>query len=93
MTDPEPQTPPALAAEGTTTFRTRYFYASPPLHPVGFVAVGNAYDWAAYTAGMPTYSDPGPFWERVARDGNKLPEPVARAIFPDSDLAERNYRR
>ncbi len=68
--------------ESAVMVQTRYLYADRPLHPVGFIAVGNQHDWAAYTAGLPTYSRPGPFWVRVYRDGAKLPEDVARAMFP-----------
>lgn len=73
-----------LAAELGDGFevQTRYLFCSGPLLPVGAIAVGNRYDWAAYVAGLPIYGPPGAFWSRVYRDGAKLPADVAIAWFP-----------
>lgn len=62
----------------------RYMFSASPLTPVVVVAVeGGANDWAAYVAGLQTYSEPQPeFLQRVYRDGYKLTEEQARGFFP-----------
>lgn len=76
----------------------RYFFACPPLRqessypcPVLVVAVaGAARDWAAYVGGIGYGADDDTKAEAVHRYGGKLPEPVARAFFPNIEL---EYRR
>lgn len=70
---------------------SRYMFCSRPLYPISVVAVeGGAGDWAAYVAGLPTYSEPrDDFLERVYREGAKLTEGQARGFFPDIQLRYR----
>lgn len=70
---------------------SRYLFCGRPLYPISVVAIqGSAYDWAAYIAGLPIYSEPqDDFLERVYRDGAKLTEEQARAFFPDVELRYR----
>lgn len=69
----------------------RYMFSASPLCPVVAVAVrGGGNDWAAYIAGLQTYSEPQPaFLERVYREGYKLTAEQARGFFPAIDLVYR----
>lgn len=70
---------------------SRYCFNASPLTPVSIVAVrGTGGDWAAYLAGLQTYSEPQPaFLARVYREGFKLTEEQARAFFPGVELEYR----
>ncbi|GAG81689.1 unnamed protein product [marine sediment metagenome] len=51
---------------------------------------GHAGDWAAYIGAVPGYSHDAE-WREVASDGSKLPESVARILFPAfEDLVYRS---
>lgn len=69
----------------------RYMFSASPLCPVVVVAVeGGGKDWAAYLAGLPTYSEPQiAFLERVYREGFKLTADQARGFFPGIELRYR----
>lgn len=70
---------------------SRYMFSASPLCPVVVVAVeGGASDWAAYLAGLQTYSEPQPaFLQRVYREGYKLTADQARGFFPGIELRYR----
>lgn len=69
----------------------RYMFNASPLCPVVVVAVaGGGNDWAAYIAGLQTYSEPQPaFLQRVYREGYKLTADQAREFFPSIELRYR----
>ncbi|OGT54310.1 MAG: hypothetical protein A3E01_15205 [Gammaproteobacteria bacterium RIFCSPHIGHO2_12_FULL_63_22] len=75
-------------------FAYRYLFGAFPLTPVVVVAVqGGGNDWAAYIAGLQTYSEPQPdFLQRVYREGCKLSESEAIAFFPHVN-PDLSYRR
>jgi len=56
------------------------------------VKKGTVNDWAAYIGGV-LGRNHDEEWEAVAKYGNKLPEHIARAIFPGIPWSKLDYRK